>query len=261
MQRQPNEIQNATPNATQVAQTSGTAFWLVFGDIHDDIARVAEIPGLAEAAGVIISGDLTVCGGVKQASRVLDAIAAHNPNIMAQIGNMDREEVTVWMEGKGWNIHRKHFEISPGVTLMGLGCSTFTPFGTPSEHPDSRLAEWLEDTVHHAKGYRDLILISHTPPLDSACDLISDGTHVGSSAVREFIQEHQPVLCVCGHIHESRGVDRIGRTLVINPGAFTSGGYVRFSVDNGNVEAELCSLSHQEDPSLPINSAKDSMKN
>lgn len=256
MQRQPNDA--ASENTA--GQTPSPAFWLVFGDIHDDISRVAEIPGLAEAAGVIISGDLTVCGGVKQAARVLGAISAHNPNIMAQIGNMDREEVTGWLEEKGWNIHRKHFEISPGVTLIGLGCSTFTPFGTPSEHPDSRLAEWLEDTLHHAKGYRELILISHTPPLDSACDRIGNGAHVGSSAVREFIQEHQPALCVCGHIHESRGVDRIGRTLVINPGAFTSGGYVRFSVSDGAVEAELCSLSHQEDPSLPINSGKDLAK-
>jgi Icc-related predicted phosphoesterase len=42
---------------------------------------------------------------------------------------------------------------------------------------------------------------------------------VGSTAVREFIERHQPLLSLHGHIHESRGAVRIGRTLAINPGS------------------------------------------
>lgn len=249
MQSQPNANQNTDPNGTP----NNDPFWIVLGDVHEDISRIADIPEISSAQAIIISGDLTVCGGVKQAAKVIDSIAEHNPNILAQIGNMDRSEVTTWLESKGRNLHCKHFELNSEVSIMGLGCSTFTPFGTPNEHPDSRLAEWLEDTVHHAKGYKKLILISHMPPLDSSCDRINNGSHVGSSAVKEFIQEHQPVLCVCGHIHESKGVDRIGKTLLINPGAFASGGYVRFSISNNNeVNAELCSLAYLEDSTLPI---------
>jgi len=42
---------------------------------------------------------------------------------------------------------------------------------------------------------------------------------VGSTAVRTFVEKHQPLLGLHGHIHECKGVDRIGRTLIINPGS------------------------------------------
>ena len=46
-----------------------------------------------------------------------------------------------------------------------------------------------------------------------------DTAHVGSTAVKEIIQDVQPVLSLHGHIHESRAAERIGRTLAINPGS------------------------------------------
>jgi len=47
---------------------------------------------------------------------------------------------------------------------------------------------------------------------------------VGSTAVRQLIEEFQPLLALHGHIHESRGINRIGRTVVINPGSDYSSG-------------------------------------
>ena len=46
-----------------------------------------------------------------------------------------------------------------------------------------------------------------------------DPAHVGSTAVKEVIEEVQPLLSLHGHIHESRAAIRIGRTLAINPGS------------------------------------------
>jgi Icc-related predicted phosphoesterase len=47
---------------------------------------------------------------------------------------------------------------------------------------------------------------------------------VGSTAVRTFIERHQPLLALHGPVHESKGVENIGRTLCINPGSeYTSG--------------------------------------
>ena len=67
--------------------------WIAVGDIHDETERFAKIPELAQADGIIVTGDLTITGGVKQAEMVMDALRSHNSMILAQIGNMDRPEV------------------------------------------------------------------------------------------------------------------------------------------------------------------------
>ena len=200
-------------------------FWIAFGDIHDDLTRLRDIPDVEKAAGVILNGDLTLGGGVKQAERVLTAVRKRTLVCYAQIGNMDRAEVTDWLAKQGWNTHLCVRELAPGVALMGLGGSTFTPFGTPSEFPESRFADWLEHMWREARTYRHVVLSVHTPPHDTLCDIVGDGIHVGSSAVRDFILDAQPDVCLCGHIHESRAVDRLGRTVLVNPGAFATGGY------------------------------------
>lgn len=199
--------------------------WIVLGDLHDKAARLGDIRGLEEADGIIVTGDLTVTGGVAQARKVLEKLARYNSVIYAQIGNMDRGEITEWLAEQGWNTHLCVRELAPGVAIMGLGCSTFTPFGTPSEFPESRFADWLEHMWRDARKYRHVVLSSHTPPHDTLCDIVGDGIHVGSSAVRDFLLDAQPDVCLCGHIHESRALDRLGRTVLVNPGAFATGGY------------------------------------
>jgi Icc-related predicted phosphoesterase len=215
-------------------------YWLAFGDIHDDISRLEEIPELENAAGIIITGDITLAGGVKQARRILEPLARRVPLLLAQIGNMDQGEVTGWLEKKDWNLHARARELFPDILILGLGGSPATPFGTPSEFTEEQLAEWLEQAYAEARhilagnphppGENDaapiLILASHTPPYASACDRLHSGLAAGSTAVRAFIEKRCPDICLCGHIHESRAQDRIGRTLVINPGTLRAGGYV-----------------------------------
>jgi Icc-related predicted phosphoesterase len=83
------------------------------------------------------------------------------------------------------------------------------------------------------------VAVIHTPPLDTRADRLTSGGHVGSAAVRAFLEETQPALCISGHIHESEGEDRIGRTKVINPGMLAQGGYVVVEPDNGGVVGTL----------------------
>ncbi len=71
----------------------------------------------------------------------------------------------------------------------------------------------------------------HAPPFDTQLDVApkidwesltvqgQDTAHVGSTAVRQIIDEVQPLLSLHGHIHESRAAVRIGRTLAVNPGS------------------------------------------
>lgn len=212
--------------------------WVVVGDIHDHAGNFTRIPELAEAAGVIISGDLTNLGGAAQARQVLDTIGQKLP-VLAQIGNMDKAEVGEWLTASGVNIHGQVRQLTPEIAIFGIGGSTPTPFATPSEFAESAYSQWLADMWPQAQKYQHTVLISHNPPKNTPCDDIGGDVHVGSGAVRDFIEEHKPDLCVCGHIHEGKAVTQIGPTTVINPGQLADGGYVVMRLEDGKLTAEL----------------------
>ena len=67
------------------------------------------------------------------------------------------------------------------------------------------------------------VYVIHTPPHGTNLDMMYDDIHIGSPAVRRFIERHQPPLTLHGHIHESPSVsgdisDQLGRTIMLNPG-------------------------------------------
>ena len=67
------------------------------------------------------------------------------------------------------------------------------------------------------------VAVIHTPPFNTHCDVLFDGRHIGSRAVRSWIEKNHLRLTLHGHIHESPKLsrsfcDRIGSTTVINPG-------------------------------------------
>ena len=205
-------------------------FWIGFGDIHEDISLLNEIPDLAAADGVIISGDITNRGGTRKAHEILQKISAVNQNIYAQIGNMDRAEITDYLEERGWNIHARGRRLTDDVGIMGVGYSTPTPFATPSEVPDAMLEQWLDKGYQQVKHFQKLILVAHDPPFGSKAAVLPSGENVGNKSVAEFIRRVQPDICLTGHIHEASSEDVIGKTKVLNPGMLCMGGYVRIQL-------------------------------
>ena len=214
-------------------------FWIGFGDIHDDLSLLDEIPNLSAADGVIVSGDITNRGGTEKASKLLNRIYRINPNIYAQIGNMDLPEVTVYLDGKGWNIHAKGKQLAENIGIMGVGYSTPTPFMTPAEVPDEMLAQWLDEAYALVKHLPKLILVAHDPPFGSKAAMLPSGENVGNRSVLNFIRRVQPDVCLTGHIHEGESEEYIGKTKVINPGMFCMGGYALIQLRGGKLEAEL----------------------
>ena len=116
--------------------------------------------------------------------------------------------------------------------MLSIGWSNHTPWHTPRECSEEELAEKIDDLAARIEDMPSAIFNIHVPPhgtgLDDAPELddelrpIEGGSvaqPVGSVAVREAIFEHQPLLSLHGHIHESRGVQRLGRTTAINPGS------------------------------------------
>ena len=214
-------------------------FWIGFGDIHEDLSLLGEIPNLSAADGVIISGDITNRGDTRRASELLDEVFIINSNIYAQIGNMDRPEVTSYLDEKGWNIHARGKQLSEDIGIMGVGYSTPTPFMTPSEVSDDKLAQWLNEGYEQVKHLMKLILVAHDPPLGSKAAQLPSGENVGNRSVLEFIQRVQPDICLTGHIHEAESEDFIGRTKILNPGMLCMGGYVLIRLQEGKLAADL----------------------
>lgn len=219
--------------------TKKTPFWIGCGDIHDAPERLAEIPNIAEAEAVFVSGDLTTAHGAAVAQQVVEKMQTVHPRIFAQIGNMDDFALIDWLEEKQISLHRNVLECTPEFGVMGVGCSSTTPFATPCEAPEETLGQWLRETHAKAGDWKNLLLVTHDTPRDTAVDALPNGMHVGSQAVREFIETAQPTVCLCGHIHEARGTDMLGETLVCNPGMLADGGYVEFRLVDGVLRAEL----------------------
>ncbi|QJB56326.1 metallophosphoesterase [Pseudodesulfovibrio sp. zrk46] len=214
-------------------------YWIAFGDIHESTDMLSLIPDLADAEGVIITGDITNRGSREAASSVIEAVAKYNPRILAQPGNMDTDTVQAYLQEQDMDIHLRVREIAPGLGLMGVGLSTPTPFGTPGEVPEDTLISWLNQTYEKAESFDQLIVAIHEPPHGTKLDVVGGGQHVGSPGVRAFIERTAPKVVMTGHIHEAKGMDTVGTTQVINPGMLAGGSYIRIDYVDGQVTAEL----------------------
>ena len=214
-------------------------FWLALSDIHGrNIDKLTTLPGLAQARGILFAGDF-VRHDKHEACTAVEAISSINKRIMAVPGNSDDIEVEAFLEGKGLNVHRKVVEIATEAYLIGIGGSTTTGFNTPREYKEEDYAVWLNQLHQQVRGDSRLVLMSHTPPFDSGADRILSGKHVGSTAIREFINRTQPDLCICGHVHESKTLEKHGRTTLLNAGSFMDGGYALIKLTPQGFEVDL----------------------
>jgi uncharacterized protein len=105
---------------------------------------------------------------------------------------------------------------------------------------EAQLAEFLQSGYAQVSGAGRHVLLSHCPPHGCHLDRTHFFQHVGSTSVREFIDRTHPALVLCGHIHEGRGIDQLGPTLVVNCGAARAGYFAVAQVEaEGDVKVEL----------------------
>ena len=211
---------------------------VVIGDVHMDLGNFAKIPAVGTADTIIISGDITNYGSRTAAREIITAVRTVNDRILALPGNLDEKDVADYLEEESISLHGRG-RLFDNVGIFGVGGSNPTPFNTPIEYSEEELQLFLEQGYNQVKNAPHHILVSHTPPLKTKADRISNGVHVGSKAVRAFIENHQPAFCLCGHIHEARSSDRIGNTRIINSGMIRDSGWIEVLIDNDTVNASL----------------------
>ncbi|MGC8606927.1 MAG: metallophosphoesterase family protein [Vulcanisaeta sp.] len=185
---------------------------LHISDIHGDTYYINSIGNITENAdAIVISGDF-------EDSEILNLLSNYGKPVYVVTGNMDPINIRTRIQ---------RYLIEGRVILTGSIYLAGYPIGT----------ETIKDL-----GSR-LILVSHYPPYGTNVDKAWNGANIGSKSVRKLIEEVKPLAVLCGHVHESRGVDRIGSTVIVNPGPLFNGYYAIINVDdNGNINAELSKL-------------------
>ncbi|MCS7113829.1 MAG: metallophosphoesterase [Nitrososphaerota archaeon] len=136
----------------------------------------------------------------------------------------------------------KVIEIDDTHEMVSCGWVNPTPWKTAREEEEDKLEERLERYISQLKNVESAIFNFHAPPYQSKIDeapLLDENLNpviqggnvvmvpVGSKAVRKMIEKHQPFLGLHGHIHESSGSLKIGRTYCVNPGSEYAEGILR----------------------------------
>jgi Icc-related predicted phosphoesterase len=149
-------------------------------------------------------------------------------------GNDDMFEVDAVIRASRFVHHAEGevIQLDKHHEMISCGWSNITPWHTYREENDQHLEQRYQAMASKLKNPCNSIFNIHMPPygsmLDDAPELTDDlrpkyaGNAlkpVGSRSLRQMLETQQPLLSLHGHIHESRGASRIGRTLSINPGS------------------------------------------
>ncbi len=155
------------------------------------------------------------------------------------------------------NPDMKHFEMDGGYEVVGLSNANLTPWLCARDIDESELTSKLDILGGLIEKPERTVAMIHVPPINSGLDtcpeldknlkIITQGGQVvmksaGSPAVKAFIEKVQPMLSLHGHIHESPGHVRNGRTLMINAGSEYAEGIMKAAIINledGKVKGHL----------------------
>jgi Icc-related predicted phosphoesterase len=212
---------------------------LAISDPHGDYSKIKKI---IEKAGdfdlVVVVGDITNYGPDEKVNELAEMF---DKPVLAIPGNCDQKSILKALENsKAVNLHGKAEQIG-NIRFIGLGGSNPTPFNTPFELSEEEIENALEGMVCSAENSKEcgtIVLLTHAPP-HGARDELPFG-HVGSKAIQKFLDRVD--LIVCGHIHEAKGMEKVGKTVVVNPGEACKGSCALITIEeaeNKPVEVEF----------------------
>lgn len=198
---------------------------LVTSDFHGSLEAARKTALKAQnsnAEVLIVCGDVTHFGSIEDAEEVLSTLTAIQKPVFFLPGNCDPSELTQTKIGEAVCIHSR-CENHGDITVLGVGGGPISHFGTPFEMTEKEVTHVLNQGLKNCFLKRWFILVSHSPPRNTRVDLAYNGEHVGSASLRNFIEDKKPHIVLCGHIHEAKGIDYIGDTIIVNPGPARQG--------------------------------------
>lgn len=200
---------------------------LGLADLHDRIDMLSKLEGFL-ADLIVFCGDLHNGGSKESARPAAQSLAGLGPSVLIVPGNMDHKDVVpdLWMQAGLRMLHRS-FSRHADLGFLGMGgivAKDPRRLGDPARyyHQDNEVYDTLAAVYPKIIDARIKMVIVHQPPR-GVQDTLYNGESSGSVSLLRFVEEYQPDLLLCGHIHEARGMSLVGKTRVVNVGELRLG--------------------------------------
>lgn len=205
---------------------------LAFSDLHENETALEALKSLSSEFDHIF-----VCGDVSRSNLFAEAVLRAFPSGFIIPGNWDNEHVNKLLSSNSQWLHKKRVEIENGLNVVGFGYSNKTPFGTYGELSEDEIYEIMSKLPIDS----NTILMLHCPP-KGYFDETPRGGHAGSEAILRVITEKKPLVALFGHIHEHKGVQKLGPTTLVKLPAADGMLACSLSIENKNIKAEFMVL-------------------
>jgi Icc-related predicted phosphoesterase len=207
---------------------------LCIADLHNQIDRLSNLEA-DDADIIIVCGDLHNRGSEEEIRPVVEALASLGQKVLIVPGNMDPVfSMRLWEEAGFISLHRRAVYLE-GLGFAGMGGMVLRrerrqDDGQRFYHHDEEMYRVLAQCFAALKGAGRRVVVTHQPPF-GILDTLYSGQPSGCHSLRRFLEDYQPDLLLCGHIHEARGEARLGRTVVVNAGELRNGYQAMIDLD------------------------------
>jgi Icc-related predicted phosphoesterase len=190
---------------------------------------------------IIVCGDLHNRGSSAEIRSVVEALAGLGPRVLIVPGNMDPAfSISLWEEAGFISLHRRAVCLDE-VGFAGMGGMALRREPRPDDdlrfyHQDEEVYRVLGRCHEDIGGPGRKVVVTHQPPF-GVLDTLYSGQPSGCRSLRRFLEDYQPDLLLCGHIHEARGEARLGRTVIVNVGELRNGYRAMIDLD-GEISIE-----------------------
>jgi uncharacterized protein len=191
-------------------------------DLHNDRGAATRLAGLSRGARsdlIVCAGDLASDG--EHLPSVYSALRSAMVPVLCIPGNHDgHAQYEAAISAAGWidlhgRLHRAGNLVFAG---WGVHSDDALPSSDASQQRDDPALSAVLEAVKDISPGR-LVLVAHVPPAGTASATDVRRVDRGSAQLRRWVDEHQPAVVLCGHVHHREVVlERIGHTLVVNPG-------------------------------------------
>ena len=227
---------------------------LILSDLHahnDVLDKMDDV--FAKSDAVLFAGDFAACFKPETGKEALLQLCKKHDTIFAVLGNCDNEDFLEDLEEQDVCVE-KTLVYHEGLAIAGAGGGTYFTGKTEFEREeqdiiaDFNIVKNCVEEIGDKSLWKNLILICHNPPKGKTVDAVNENLHAGSELFAKYIEENQPLAVVCGHIHEGVGMEKIGETLVINPGSLgEAGSYAQMEIEKEGEfwqikDAKICKI-------------------